>query len=487
MDIQEVKVERLHMAEYNPRQDLKPGDKEYEKLKRSIQEFGYVEPIVWNRATGNVVGGHQRLKVLKDMGFSRINCVVVDMDLQREKALNLALNKVNGAWDEQLLANLIGELNDGIFDVTLTGFDAAEIEDLLQGTDPDSADEDDYSAVKDDAEADEGAPVSRYGDIWLLGRHRLMCGNSTDRADVERLMDGKRANLVFTDPPYGVEYTGGVGKTWDMIKADNKQGDDLYSNLLIPAFKNLYEFAADDAAFYIWHASSTRREFEDAMTAVGLIERQYLVWVKNNFQMGHADYHWGHEPCFYANKAGQSVRFFGDRTNQTVWRIAARTPDGFETTVTGGVVVTDGAGDQIFIAEKAPKGKKIRSVRLKNGANLRLYSDDATGSAWEISKETGFEHPTQKPVLLAVRAINNSSMIGEIVLDLFGGSGSTMIAAEQTQRKGYTMEIDPRYCDVIVNRYIAATNTDRDVFLRRDGQEMPHADAIQSASELAAG
>lgn len=208
MDIEKVAVEKLNPAKYNPRKDLKPGDPEYEKLKKSIETFGYVEPAIWNKRTGNIVGGHQRYKILKEQGASEIECVVVDMDESEEKALNIALNKVSGDWDLPKLADLISELDDGMFDISLTGFDAAEIDDLFSKVHDKEIKEDDF-----DVEGSLKEPtMSKQGDVWILGRHRLICGDSTEAKTYELLMEGKKANLTVTDPPYNVAYEGTAGK-----------------------------------------------------------------------------------------------------------------------------------------------------------------------------------------------------------------------------------------------------------------------------------
>ena len=200
MEIRKIPIEKLNPAAYNPRKDLQPGDPEYEKLKRSMQEFGYVEPIVWNKRTGNIVGGHQRYKVLLDMGMSEVDCVVVDLDETKEKALNLALNKIQGDWDYLKLIDLLQELDTGEFDLELTGFDMGEIEDLIaQLHVPEEI-------VEDEVPEPPKEPITKPGDLWLLGRHRLLCGDATKKEDVERLMDGKKADMVFTDPPYIIVY-----------------------------------------------------------------------------------------------------------------------------------------------------------------------------------------------------------------------------------------------------------------------------------------
>lgn len=198
MKIEKMNISKLNPAEYNPRKDLQPGDAEYEKLKRSIEQFGYVEPVVWNKTTGRVIGGHQRLKVLVDLGLKEVDCVVVEMDEEREKALNIALNKINGEWDTDRLAMLIYDLQGSDFDVSLTGFDEDELADLFSKTAEKEVKDDDFDLTA----ALEKASFVERGDIWTIGRHRLMCGDATSAEVVASLMDGKRANLVVTDPPY---------------------------------------------------------------------------------------------------------------------------------------------------------------------------------------------------------------------------------------------------------------------------------------------
>lgn len=204
MDIQKVSIDKLNPAKFNPRKDLKPGDKEYEKLKRSMTEFGYVEPIIWNKQTGNVVGGHQRLKVLQEMGQTEIDCVVIDLPEDREKALNVALNKIQGEWDVLKLSELIAELDKSMFDITLTGFDAAEIDELMESFHSTTCKQDEFDVDKAYEDISQKETLTQKGDIWRLGRHRLMCGDSTKHEDFIALMDGRKAQLCVTSPPYGV-------------------------------------------------------------------------------------------------------------------------------------------------------------------------------------------------------------------------------------------------------------------------------------------
>ena len=204
MNIQKIHISKLKAAEYNPRVALKAGDKEYEKLKRSIQEFGFVEPIVWNSRTGNVVGGHQRLTVLKDLGHTEVDCVVIELDALKEKALNVALNRIQGEWDNDKLSALLTELDSSAFDVSLTGFDGAEVDELLDSFYSREAIQDEYDVDKGHEEITAKGAVTKPGDIWKLGEHRLMCGDSTKEEDFERLMNGRKAQMAVTSPPYGV-------------------------------------------------------------------------------------------------------------------------------------------------------------------------------------------------------------------------------------------------------------------------------------------
>jgi ParB-like chromosome segregation protein Spo0J len=259
LDIQKIPIEKINPAKYNPRKDLKPGDPEYEKLKKSIETFGYVEPIVWNKQTGNIVGGHQRLKILQHQGHTEIECVVVNLDETEEKALNVALNKVSGEWDLPKLADLISELDNGIFDISLTGFDAAEIEDLFSKVHDKDVKEDDF----DVDEALKEPAISKPGDLWLLGRHRLLCGDSTKAETYEKLLDGKKANLVVTDPPYNVNFTAGK-ENERLIKNDNQKDQEFYQ-FLLAAFKNIYHALADGGALYVFHADTEGLNFRNAV------------------------------------------------------------------------------------------------------------------------------------------------------------------------------------------------------------------------------
>lgn len=398
MDIQKKSTADLLPADYNPRRNLKPGDAEYEKLKRSLEQFGYVEPVIWNKRTGRVVGGHQRLKVLIDIGIAEVECVVVDLDEENEKALNVALNKISGEWDNDKLALLIADLQGADFDVSLTGFDQAELDDLFKDDMKDGIEDDDFDV---DAELQKPT-VSKLGDLWHLGNHRLVCGDSTKAETYEKLMAGKVANLVVTDPPYNVNYEGSAGK----IKNDN-MGNDAFYQFLFDAFVNMERVMAADASIYVFHADTEGLNFRKAFADAGFYLSGTCIWKKQSLVLGRSPYQWQHEPCLFGWKKSGKHQWYSGRKETTIWEF------------------------------DKPK---------KNG-----------------------DHPTMKPIPLIAYPIMNSSMSNCIVLDPFGGSGSTLIACEQTNRICYTIELDEKFCDVIVKRYIEQVGSADYVTVLRDG------------------
>lgn len=412
MEVKKIAVDKINPAKYNPRKKLKPGDAEYEKLKRSIKEFGYVEPIIWNQRTGNIVGGHQRFTVLKNEGYKEVDCVVVDLGEQEEKALNIALNKIHGDWDLPLLKDLLEELDKSMFDVSLTGFDALEIEEIFSKVHDKEIRDDEFDVDK--ALEDIKEPITKYGDIWLIGKHRLMCGDSTLLHDVLTLLDGKKANICVTDPPYNVNYEGG---TEDKLKIMNdKMEDNKFYEFLLSAFKNIYEVLDDGAAVYVFHADTEGLNFRKAFKEAGFHLANVCIWAKNSMVLGRSDYQWQHEPILYGWKPTGKHKWYADRKQTTIWNY-----------------------------------------------------DKPTRNA---------EHPTMKPVPLIAYPIKNSSMTNCIVFDPFGGSGSTMIAAEETGRICCMMELDPKYCDVIVKRYLEYTQDADNVFLIRDGEKILYKDLV---------
>ena len=382
MDIQTLPIGKLVPADYNPRKDLKPGDPEYEKLKRSLSEFGYVEPVIWNKTTGHVVGGHQRLKVLIDTGVTEVECVVVEMDSEKEKALNIALNKINGEWDKDKLSLLIADLQGVDFDVSLTGFDAPELDALFKDAQRAGVQDDDFDV---DAALKEPA-ITKPGDLWLLGKHRLVCGDSTKRDMFDLLMDGKQANLVVTDPPYNVNYEGSAGK----IKNDNMT-DSAFYDFLLASFQNMEACMANDASIYVFHADTEGLNFRKAFSEAGFYLSGTCIWKKQSLVLGRSPYQWRHEPIIFGWKKKGKHQWYADRKQTTIWE-------------------------------------------------------------FDKPKQNA-DHPTMKPVELLAYPILNSSMANCIVLDPFGGSGSTLIASEQTDRVCFMVELDERYCDVIVRRF----------------------------------
>ncbi|GEO26676.1 methyltransferase [Alicyclobacillus acidoterrestris] len=434
MLIQTVKLENLIPAEYNPRIDLRPGDPEYEKLKRSIEGFGLVEPIVWNERTGNVVGGHQRLKVLRDLGETETEVVIVDLDDAKEKALNLALNKIEGDWDNFKLKELLEELDTGEFDITITGFDEDEIEKLM--TDFSLVNEDevwDDNFDVDEALDDIVVPNTRRGDIWRLGRHLLLCGDATRREDILRLMAGHKAQMVFTDPPYNVNYQGKAGS----IKNDHMSEREFYE-FLLAAFRNAFEATVDGGSIYVAHADSQGKAFRLAFEDAGWLMKQCLIWIKNTLVMGRQDYHWRHEPILYGWKPGAKHSWYGGRKQSTV----------IESPV-GVTISNDDKGTLLTFTSG------VHSVVLRVPSyEVVFQGTDEQQSIWCFEKPAkNGDHPTMKPIPLVARALQNSSKKGEIVLDTFAGSGTTLMAAEQTGRVCYGLELDEKFCDVIIRRW----------------------------------
>ena len=393
MDIQIISIDKLKPAEYNPRKDLKPEDEEYQKIKKSILEFGYVDPIIIN-ADMTVIGGHQRLKVLKDLGYEEIECNIVDLDKNKEKALNIALNKITGDWDNDKLEDLLAELKEADFDLSTTGFTFDEVDNILK--DITGSKEDDFDLDQALEEIDE--PITKPGDIWKLDEHRLMCGDSTQKEDVEKLMNNKKADMVFTDPPYLMNFEGNVhadgsksfNAKYGKIKNDDMTREDG-DNFILKMFQNIEYY--NKGAYYVCFY---RLGLDYIFRALDKLNNRYkalIIWNKGNHTLSNSDYMSKYEPIIYG--WFKSHLFYGNRSNFDIWDI-------------------------------------------------------------ERTKKNDL-HPTMKPIDLIVQAIKNSSKEKDIVLDLFGGSGSTLIAAEQTRRICYMMEIDPKYCDVIVKRWETLT------------------------------
>lgn len=402
MEWKVLPIGQLKPAAYNPRKQLKPGDKEYEKIKNSIQEFGYVEPIIVNYDM-TVIGGHQRLNVLKDLGYEEVQCVVVHIeDEHKVKALNIALNKITGAWNEQLLADLIVDLQSVDFNVDLTGFEAPEVEQLFSKVHNKKVKEDDFDV---DGELEKPA-FSRPGDVWTLGRHKVLCGDSTLEESYHTLLGSTKVNMVLSDLPYFVDYHGTAGS----IANDNLPDDRAYE-FCRKAMGCMHEVLADDGSIYIFHADTKGLIFRRAFDDAGFYLSGCCIWKKNALVLGRSPYQWIHEPCLFGWKKGGRHQWYSDRKQTTVWEY------------------------------DRPKSSK--------------------------------DHPTMKPVPLMAYPIRNSTMTNGLVLDPFLGSGSTLIACEETDRICYGIELEPKFIDVIVKRYIEQAG-DKGVFVLRDGKKISY-------------
>lgn len=406
MEWKTLPIDQLKPAAYNPRRKLKPGDKEYEKIKNSIQEFGYVEPIVVNYDM-TVISGHQRLTVLKDLGYTEVQCVMVHIeDEHKVKALNVAFNKITGAWDEKMLADLLVDLQSVDFNVDLTGFEAPEVEQLFSKVHNKDIEEDDF-----DVEGELEKPTfSKPGDIWTLGRHKVLCGDSTLMESYEMLLGTTKVNMVLSDLPYFVDYHGSAGT----IKNDNLPDDKAY-DFCKKAMDCMHDVLADDGSIYIFHADTKGLIFRQAFHDAGFYLSGCCIWKKNALVLGRSPYQFQHEPCLFGWKKGGRHQWYADRKQTTIWEY------------------------------DRPKSNKL--------------------------------HPTMKPVALMAYPIRNSTMTNGLVLDPFLGSGSTLIACEETERVCYGIELEPKYIDVIVKRYIEKKNgRSDDVKLLRDGKELSFSD-----------
>ena len=394
MKISDIAVEKLIPYANNPRDN----DKAVDAVAESIKEFGFKNPIIIDKDYV-IVAGHTRLKAALKLGLKVVPCIIAD-DLTEEQvnAFRLADNKTAelSDWNEEELLEELKKIES--INMELFSFNLEDLEKELTG----EAQDDDFN---EDEELPE-TPTSQKGDIYLLGKHRVMCGDSTKKEDVDILCDGRLANMIFTDPPYNVNYEGTAGT----IQNDNME-DESFFNFLVSAFNNLYDHIKLGGSIYVCHADTEGLNFRNAFKQAGFKLAECLVWVKNALVLGRQDYHWRHEPILYGWKEGAAHYFVDDRTQDTVWEY------------------------------NKPKNNDL--------------------------------HPTMKPLELVGKAISNSSRMNQTVLDLFGGSGSTLIASEQLQRESLLMEIDEKYVDVIVRRYIKFKGTHEGCFLLRGGERIP--------------
>jgi len=413
MKIIKKRLGELKKAPYNPRTISKY---DMDKLRTSISKFGYVEPIVWNRRTGNVVGGNQRLLVLMETMKleDEIDVVEVDMPLSKEKALNIALNRISGDWDEEKLSEAIQSIMDDDNElIKLTGMDDEEISRLIDAY---------KETEEDDFDIEKSMMKPKYkiqkGDIYQLGQHRLMCGDATDSQNVDNLMGNEKADMVFTDPPYNVNYKSKSGHGYNTGKYkhkkvfdDNKKEED-YKKFIYDIVNNIVKFTKEKCPVYFWLAIRYSNIVTQAFKDNNFSVNSFIIWIKDHLIMGHGTYHKCYESALYG------------------WKNKKRPYEAR--------ILTSGEVDLWDL------DKKDFEERL---------------DMWKIRRDifSEYKHPTQKPVKLAGRAIKNSSKTGDIILDLFGGSGSTLMACEQLNRKCYMMELDPIYCSVIIERWEAYT------------------------------
>jgi len=380
------------------------------KLRSSLREFGFINPVIIDKDF-NIIAGHGRVTAAKAENFTEVPCVLVDhLTEAQKKAYIIADNRMalDAGWDEGLLKVEIEALQAESFDVSLTGFDASEIADLFENDDAEVQD-DDYDLTA----ALEKASFVERGDIWTVGRHRLMCGDATNADDVATLMDGKRANLILTDPPYGVSFKSNSGLT---IQNDSMKDEEFY-NFLYKAFANMVAHTENGGSAYVFHADTEGLTFRRAFIDAGFHLAGVCIWAKNSLVLGRSDYQWQHEPVLYGFLQNGKHRWYSDRKQTTIWNF------------------------------NKPK-------RNEN-------------------------HPTSKPLDLLSYPLRNSSQENAIVIDTFGGSGSTLMACEETNRICYTMELDEKYASVILRRYVEGTDNADGVYVIRGGVKIPYADLVK--------
>ncbi len=412
--IEEIDITKLQPYKKNAK---KHGKGQIEKIKASILEFGFLTPCLIDKDF-NLIAGHGRLAAAEELGLKKLPCVFIEgLTEDQRHAYILADNRLSelGEWDMNLVSEELEELNKHGFDLELTGFEFDDI----------TSDDIDFSDL--DAQANKieeelpEEPKTKPGDIYQLGDHVLMCGDSTKAEDVKKLMGNVEADLCITDPPYNIDYE---EKTKDALKIQNdSMGENDFINFLTAAFNNMKSSLKSGGAFYIWHPFTGTFEFISALNKSGMEMRQILVWVKNVFTLGRQDYQWRHEPCIYGWKEGAAHYFVEDRTKSTVFECKLKIDD-----------------------LKEPEAKQLLKALF---CEIENYST----VIHEKRPTRSVEHPTMKPVNLIKRQIENSSKEGDLVFDLFGGSGTTLIACEEKRRRCRMMEYDPHYCDVIINRF----------------------------------
>ena len=418
MPIQKVNAARLNPAAYNPRRDLKPGDKDYEKLKRSIEEFGFVEPVVWNEATGNVVGGHQRLKVLLDMGETEIDCVVVNLGPEQEKALNLALNRIQGGWDETKLAEVMADLDASAFDVSLTGFDAEEVDALMNKFYSAEAAEDNFDREKAAAEIEAaGGPVTQPGDLWELGNHRLYCGDPAQAESFDFLMGAEQAACAMTAPPAisTAEY--------------KKDGLAPWLDRMAAVVANLCRYAP----VICWNIDDLFSTGSQYVEPTGFFSMKLF-----------ADYNFRPLWIRVWKKQGALARVGSTHQNST------KPQRQFE-------YVAAFAGEEAEEINQ-PEVSWVSAFAAHNYRFVKRLTKEERrkwgyAGVWEMDASQTADGAAQLPVELPWRCMKMHSDPGTVILDPFCGGGTTLIAAEQSGRRCFAMDSDPAACDLAVMRW----------------------------------
>ena len=406
-DFQLVSIDKLVPYINNARTH---SPEQINKLRSSLREFGFINPIIIDRAF-NVIAGHGRLEAAKAEGIAEVPCVFADhLTEAQKKAYILADNRMamDAGWDEELLRIEIESLQGSDFDVSLTGFDEKELADLFSDPDEKNVKDDGFDLT---AALEKAASVER-GDIWTVGRHKLMCGDATSADDVAALMDGKKANLIVTDPPYNVAFKSGSGLS---IQNDSMKGDEFYT-FLYNSFAQMAAHLEKGGAAYVFHADTEGLNFRKAFIDTGFHLAGVCIWVKNSLVLGRSDYQWQHEPILYGFLKNGKHSWYSDRKQTTIWNYD----------------------------------------KPKRNAN----------------------HPTSKPLDLLAYPITNSSQENAIVLDTFGGSGSTMMACEQTNRICHMMELDEKYASVILRRAVEIGIKPEDIFVERNGEKIPYSDLV---------
>lgn len=381
------------------------------KLRSSLREFGFINPVLIDREY-NVLAGHGRIAAAKEEGINEVPCVFVEhLSEAQKKAYILADNRMSldAGWDDELLKVEMASLQEMGFDVGMTGFDESELADLFADDNNTSAKDDDFDLT---AALEKAAFVQR-GDIWTVGRHRLMCGDATSAEDVAALMSGTKANLILTDPPYGVSFRSSSGLT---IQNDSMKNEEFY-NFLLSAFQRMVEHLESGGAAYVFHADTEGLNFRRAFVDAGLHLAGCCIWVKDSLVLGRSDYQWQHEPVLYGFLQNGKHKWYSDRKQTTIWNFA----------------------------------------KPKQNA----------------------DHPTSKPLDLLSYPIGNSTQENAVVIDTFGGSGSTLMACEKMNRICCTMELDEKYASVILRRYVEDTGDADGVYVIRNGKKIPYSDLVK--------